>query len=422
MPDELRSGQTFLEKFVAKHYARQPRWVRTTVYLIFALLLALTSYRLVAGEYSVRGRILQQTEGGFTPARMYEIQLGDRFFGTNSKGFYYLVLGPAEYYRLLATRELELEISSDATIFPSQSVRFSRVRGQLADIKLGAVGEVGWRGSGSRPARSMLDLLAPPLWAQGVPGGDRLFLRSIRLTAAASPTEARLAFEANGRSQPLLSARTKGPAGLIPVVRGEAILFEAEYYFPLSGDPGAAPRGQVRLTAAPGKMFTQAITRGYSESFQVAAIPPYGRALTVTGDRGSEMTLAPMSPYDVTMYEKEDLAAVRDRLKEDQTNRGFRVVEAHSPLSYRGQTNALFGGKSVPFTALQEVLRVARARGVRIKTIQYRLDLRSKNPYEIQLGGSAAFNQRPAIPATTVTAILAAKTEEEFQRLIRPRP
>ena len=287
MNDELRGGQTFLEEFVSKHYGKQPKWVRTTVFLVFALLLALSTYRIVGGEYSVRGRILQQAQGGYTPARMYEIQLGDRYFGTNSKGFYYLVLGPLEYYQLLATREMNLEINTGGTVFPSQRVRFSPTRQQLDDIKLDSVQQVGWRNAPYAPRRSLLDILVRPLWAQSVPAGDRLFLRGISLTSKASLREARLDFEVDGRSRPLVSARTKGEAGLIPVVRGETILLEGDYYFPLADTRPAAARGRVRLAGEGGSFFKG----GYSESFGVAALPPYGQTLPVTGDRGSAMTL-----------------------------------------------------------------------------------------------------------------------------------
>jgi len=99
---------SFIETFISKYYMKQPQWVRTFTFVIFVLLLCFTISRLIGGEYNVRGRILHETENGLKPAKNYDIRVGDKYFGTNSRGLYYIILNPTQYYKLMLKGNLKL--------------------------------------------------------------------------------------------------------------------------------------------------------------------------------------------------------------------------------------------------------------------------------------------------------------------------
>lgn len=415
MPGEEKR-MNFLEQFISKHYLRQPKPVRTVTFVMFTLLLVYATYRLIGGEFTVNGRILQKVEGGSKPAKNYDVQVGDRFFGTNSRGFYYIVLTPQQYYRVVINRGLTLGIGKDEFVFPSVRATFQLLDQAFQDIELPPLQQVGQLREQGTSENPNFDFLPRPAWADSVQGGDRVFIEAVEIRPGLSwIKEGTFELQANNNIHKLTVAQTRtGPAGLIPLVSGEKLLLGTDYQFRLPERLPPTFSGKIMLSASKGYFSS------YAETFQVALEnKKYGVSFTVLGDQGSKLHLLLLSPYDLKTFDKKDLAQVKAQLVSEFVQKGFRVLELRSPLGYEAQTNAIFGGKQVPFTALQAVLTIITKHMIKIKTIEYRVDLKSGNPYEIQLGSSAAFNQASPIPTNKLQQLLTASTEEQFKRTLQ---
>jgi len=410
MPDDEKR-MNFLEQFISKHYLKQPKSVRTVTFVLFTLLFVYSTYRLIGGEFTVNGRMLQKVEGGFKPAKNYDVQVGDKFFGTNSRGFYYIVLSPQQYYRVVMKGELTLGITKDEIIFPSVRANFQRLDQAFEDISLPPLQQVSQLRGQEKLEDQEFDFLVTPAWANPVQGGDRLFIQAVEMKPGLSwIKEGAFEFQFNNNIQKLTVAQAReGPAGLIPLVSGEKVLLGTDYHFKLPERLPSALSGKITLSASKGYFSS------YAETFRVPSNQTYGVSFTALGDQGSKLQLLLLLPYDLKTFDKKDVAHVKDKLASEFAQKGFRVLELRSPLGYEAQTNALFGGKQVPFTALQAVLRILAKHMIKIKTVQYRLDLKSGNPYEIQLGSSAAFDQAPPIPANRLQRLLTASTGEQFK-------
>ena len=104
----------FFQRFVDKYYMRQPKSIRSIVFLLITLTLLYGFYRIVGGEFSVGGQIFVVERGrDVTPAKNLSVWVGDRGYGTNTLGFYYVVLTPFRYFSLFTSGSLEVRITQD---------------------------------------------------------------------------------------------------------------------------------------------------------------------------------------------------------------------------------------------------------------------------------------------------------------------
>ncbi len=411
---------TFLENFISKYYARQHPAIRAITFLLFAFLLASAIYHIVGGDYVVSGRVLYSTPGApKEPARNYDVRLGERFFGTNSKGIYHVILSPLEYAALVTAGKMKLEVlKGDAVMRDETDVAFRRGAQMFTDIVTTA------------PTQAQQTSRVQPLpnvpfaaWAIESGSGRRLILYCVLLGGGLTNSNAAsFFFDMGGRQATLLATRTGGtPAGAIPVSAGEWLRFGGDYYFDLP--PNAQLRGaRVNMVFEGESVFRKmAQSVGLAnivESFPFEVEPPEGQIARIRGTRGSQLQVVLARRYQVVLFGKGDLGAGEDRLKEKLVRTGFLVQSRLAPLGY-GQTNSLFAGRLVPFTAVQMILRAASQEGIAFKSVQYHLNLRSGNPYEIQLGQTIACNGAPPIGGDQLQNLLDASNEDEFTERVR---
>ncbi len=231
----------FLKSFISKHYMKQPKWVRTFVYLAFALLLVFSIYRLSIGDFFVQGRIFVKTPTGRDLTSDYEIAVKDKSFGTNSRGVYYVILSPSQYYRLLAkgtmdilaikqggAREVTVAFKRFDHVF--EDIVFEEVVVETTDV------EMGYLDHRYKNAFSPLDLIISPAWAgrqKPELGGDRIFVTGVKMTSKVDvPREGEFVCEIGEQLVELLSVRSGGwQAGPVPLVQGERVELEQEYFF-----------------------------------------------------------------------------------------------------------------------------------------------------------------------------------------------
>jgi len=415
VPDER--GFNFLEKFILKHYHKQPGWVRAVTFLAFVVLMINAIARVTGGEFAAGGRIMeitQDTRGmrGKRPVRSHEVRYGEKFFGTNSKGFYHVILGPVAYSRLLVDGKARLEVLHEDISVYEQDVKFQRFQGLFDDVVL----DPQVRAAGTAPAQvpePQVSALFPVAYAQP-PAGTRIIVYAIQLASGLSDVkEARAQLRVGGTTAELLATRTGSASGALPLSAGDAVIFDGDYYFLLpTGQKGAVI--SIELSAKMGYFSS------YQETFRVSEEPQPGHRLTVRGDRGSTIQLMAAHPYEVLLFNKADVLAVKPQLVSALLENGLHVRETRAPLGYGSQSNAIYGGKFVPHWAIQSAVRAVHAAGLPVKTIQYQLELKSGNQNQIQLGGSKACDERPAIPSEALTAILHAAGDGEFGSAIAP--
>ena len=408
---------SFLENFVSKHYTKQPKWVRTVVYLAFAILLVFSIYRLTSGDFSVRGRILEQSSGSYHPAKNFDVRIRDKYFGTNSLGWYYLILNPSQYYKVMLGGKLTMDIIKDNTIYRNQTVALQRFDQEFEDIILSEEVEMGHLYNRHENAAFPLDVLIPPAWAgERKPelGGDRIFVTAVRMTSKVDvPREGRFICEVGGQPVEMLSVQSGGwLAGSIPLVQGERVGLEQEYFFNIP----------VRFTREPSAFIiihhSGGLFSGYEEAFPVELNHEFAEPFEAVGNKGSVVELMRVSAYNVVLWQKQDIAEVEGALIEQLHHHGFRVDQRMSKLGYHAQTNALFGGLSVPYTTMQTVLRLLYAHELQMKTVEYQKSLKSGDDFAIQIGGSKAYDERPAIPPEIMEHLIDAGSEGEFKEIL----
>ena len=142
-------------------------------------------------------------------------------------------------------------------------------------------------------------------------------------------------------------------------------------------------------------------------------LPEPGEELPFGGTMGSRLVVLMLSPDDVVVYAKDDIAAKLPRLKAALRRLGLGYVEQGAPLGETSETNALFVGTAVSAGNAQKALRVAQQLGVPIKTVRKR-ELKSGNQHQIQLGGVGALRDAAPLSASVMQQLLAAKNETEF--------
>ncbi len=408
---------SFLENFISKHYMKQPKWVRTFVYLAFAILLVFSIYRLTSGDFSVRGRILEESGGSYHPAKNFDVRIRDKYFGTNSLGWYYLILNPSQYYKVMLGGKLTMDIIKDNTIYRNQTVALQRFDQEFEDIILSEEVELGHLYNRYENAAFPLDVLIPPAWAgEQKPelGGDRIFVTAVTMTSKVDvPREGEFVCEIGEQLVELLSVRSGGwQAGPVPLVQGERVELEQEYFFDIPVRFSREPSAFI-IIHHPGGLFGR-----YSETFPVSLIHPFGESFETVGDKGSVIELMRLSPYNVVLWQKRDLEEVERPLVEQLHHHGFRVDQRMSKLGYNAQTNALFGGLSVHYRTMQQVLEMLQAYGVHMKTIEYQRNLKSGDQFAIQIGGSSAYIEKPIIPPEIIERLIDAGTEDEFREIL----
>jgi hypothetical protein len=310
---ESEGGATaFLQKFIDRYYLKQNRAVQTLTFLTFVALLSYSFARTVAGDYAVGGFLIEAKGGVRRPARDYEIRYGGKFFPTNSKGLYTVILSAPAYAAMLVTGSLELTAvrpipdcsmcrcpqekqnvaaddaertrrveCADAESYASkETVPFRRLTKEFDDWVVG-----------DEPAKKV-KVQRPSLWQAGVvhaaSAGTRLFVGSITLGFGGS-TSINCTLEASTTTAgaPLQSARAGGiDVGTLRLLPFQALQLGEDYYFDLKdATPGKTP---VTITLKSLPSILQ-LSFGATEYFHFQ-LPNDGQKLTpLKGDHGSEL-------------------------------------------------------------------------------------------------------------------------------------
>jgi hypothetical protein len=143
--------------------------------------------------------------------------------------------------------------------------------------------------------------------------------------------------------------------------------------------------------------------------------------VSVEGQQGGEIQIMLARRYDVVLWSRADVPEPgRDAFRAKLMEHGFYVREQLIPA--HRQTNALFAGTSVPFTAIEQVIKAASEAGVPLKTVQHKTALKSGNQFEIQMGDSPSCNSAnaPAIPAEAIEQLVNAASQAEFDKVAAP--
>src|SRR5262249_4076003 len=131
--NEKVARRNFVEQFLDKHFAKQPAWLRSVIYFLMFMLFAYSFLRLVGGDFAVRGQVFK---GSSLVQNNFDVCIGDGRYGTNSIGQFYAVLPPSEYYAMLWSGKVHVDVFQGSDRIHQQDVVFVRLAKRLADINL----------------------------------------------------------------------------------------------------------------------------------------------------------------------------------------------------------------------------------------------------------------------------------------------
>lgn len=281
--------------FLFDKFKNLPPSLRTVAYFIFLAFFCATAWRLVGGQYVVHGVIWN----GEKHASTCEIRLRSDFFSTNSKGMYYAVLSPLQYYRFVVAGEIDLPVSCGQ---PDGS--FKRVKrepfkvklnwwdDEFSDIDLSSVAAV--PRTSKAPGAFSLSLIdsayaqqPDPTPSIAVPtvqfpsSGDRLIIERITLGEAAKDMrEVEFEIEFGEEERPLLLQGDE--AGKLPIK--PRVIFGERYYFDIPQSRGGR---QVSIEMeSPGFLFFDK-----EEEFAFRMPTQYSTSFSVKGSKGSILDL-----------------------------------------------------------------------------------------------------------------------------------
>jgi hypothetical protein len=247
----------------------------------------------------------------------------------------------------------------------------------------------------------------------------QLLVQGVRLAPESSKANATIELVAFNQT---LQMKDRGmadlAAGHIPVTANQSIDLGSSLYFSVPGN-SLPIRGEVRLTAPATGFFQMA--SNYEEDFSLPPEQPIGQALQLRGSKGSTLTVRIVLSQPVKLYRESNWADKKDAMEADFLGQGFLVRWIDPPQGARAETNALWTGPVVSFDVVQRLLKVAISQGIPLKKIEYRYHFQSSpSPAEMQIGSSGACAKAAPIPIQALSNAVAARSDEEFQKVISP--
>ena len=272
--------------FLLNKFKDLPTPLKAVAYFVFLAFFCATVWRVTFGEYVVRGVVWD----GDRFAESVEIRLRGDYFSTNSKGMYYAVLSPAQYWRFVAMGENDLPVmrrQTDGTFVRVKGpfeVKLSFWDDEFTDIDLAAV--LTPRLQSKHKVFSFF--IGGPLYAQPrrnthpvfPSSGDRLVLERIILgRGAAGWREVEFELDFGAIERPLLLQGID--AGTLPMK--QTVTFGEKYYF----DVPATARGQeVEI-----EMDNKSSFFGRDEEFVLRVPLQYQTSVPVTGSKGTVLVV-----------------------------------------------------------------------------------------------------------------------------------
>jgi hypothetical protein len=349
----------FFTRFLRENFKRLPAWARAVSYFVALAFFCITAYRYTVGDFVIPGRVfVRNTDGRLSPAMDYAIHVGERDFGTNAKGQYFVVLPAPYYYATLFAPTTELNIDDkDGPLDETYTTRFRYLTRDFADIRVKPRSAQQASVPVRTPSQTWLELI-PSAFADPSEDPkasyDRLFVEQVRLSGRADTAGARLDLDFGKGESELLTFGKK--AGDIQVVAGERVDLGAKYYLPMPQSRPADPAPNVELRGDGLWPFR------YAESFKLNKLPQVGKTIELPGDKGSTLVVRRMSAIDVTIAAPPAFSEEFGKLHGELLGRGIQSAAT----SARKQPNVLVVGQGVPDAVVTELLKALSAHGLTI--------------------------------------------------------
>lgn len=401
--DSAQSYSSVFGKVILSKFDSMPEWARIFTFFVALAVLVYLTIHSVNTQYFVTGTVLEPSPtrpGSNQAAHGYDVRWSDSFAGTNSKGQYVFVLTPVQYLSLLKDGSHTLEIwqpGDDKNIRDQQictkPVTFERINGEFDDYYIDGHCQPPQQLRVAPPSFPSPDRpfsLIPAVLASAAPAAYpyRLIVDTIRFsTGWPRSNSAQMTLFQNGAELPVLSLAGSG-YGAVSVLPGSSFAFPGGTWLPSASLAG----GRIRLSDK-GEMFS------YNEEWFVLPEPmQLGSRFTLRGARGSELSLVPLGPTNITLFRKYGDDAYFNRLSQDLLSAGVFPLSSASPLGPDAPTNTLFVGPAVPPYTVKAVVAAVAKNGVQLKRIAYPYVFNSTlDPTRIQLGSAMACQNSPAI-------------------------
>jgi hypothetical protein len=277
MASDPLAAVTFVERFLARHYLKQPAWLRAGSFIVFLMLFSYGFVTLVSDQRVVAGRVYV---GSKPPAyaKNMDVVYGTTWVGTSSKGEFQLPVSLLTYAEISLGKSISVDVLSGdkgpVTVWakPRESVLEATV-----DFTAPAPTEI---------AQNWTEFLEPSLFAEQMADGNRLYLQEIKAPAWGGQSLS-WTCQCNGASAPLLSARNRQYAGRLPLPSNGSIALDRDYFFGIGGANNIAARSV--LTAQSAAAFNG------TETFTIPSSIRLGQTMDLVGSRSTHIrvTLSP---------------------------------------------------------------------------------------------------------------------------------
>jgi hypothetical protein len=396
----------FLEDQIDKLRTTAPEWVRAIVYFMFSAAFVVIVFRVTAGEYIVAGHIdVISSDGSVQQAVGYEVAANHVYYGVNSNGDFFAVLSLRKFLSVLWFGEFETQVIHDH-ISQVHIFEYGRWDGDFhnSPVKIDTTFTTDDRdGRSSTPKSDFLALLPEAYAAQPPMTMDRLVVDSVRLGELTDTAKVHLtAYYGSFKAR----LQYVGSDAELSMSGNRIRQLGNDYYFVVPGQSA----GLINVLDSGYLGF-----HSVSEQFSV---PPgkhsYNKRFKLHSKEGGEIWVRWMTPYDLVLFSRNDIAARLSAITADLQRIGINVVLADAPLGDAFKTNVLFLGRSIPLSVAQSIIAILTRHQVPLAVVRRNVAFKKGTDLQIEVGAQQDLQGVPPLNASQIDKLLAAKTDMEF--------
>jgi hypothetical protein len=236
--------------------------------------------------------------------------------------------------------------------------------------------------------------------------GLRLYIQSVSVSNKFDAGEVNGVLTAGTLSRPLLVlADDLGTAAQGPLLVKSNVTLLQNYraFFNVPQSPSG---GTIKLQGPPAFLSAAAVETYALPALEVGALVP------VPGNAGGKLVVQLMRPIDVILFERRNTAAATERLLPSLAEKGYVPRRNLNAATSPGEYNVIYSGDEVPNSALREVVTIAAANGLHLRSIQPQRHLTNGIQNQIQIGSSVTAACLPIIGEPTLASLTRAGDPE----------
>jgi len=392
----------FLEDQIEKLRVTAPEWVRAIVYFMFCAAFIVVLFRVTAGEYIVAGHIdVTSNDGSVQSVLGYEVAANHVYYGVNSNGDFFAVLSLRSFLPVLWSGKFKTQIIHNH-VPQRRTFDYGRWAGDFQNLTVLADGTsvAEHRQVESDAPSSGFFALTPEAYAGSARvATDRLVVDSVRLWNLKAIAKVHLTANTGVKLQ------YGGGQAEVTLAGDHARQLGNDYCFVMSRQRG----GWIDVVED-SDWFGNV-----NERFPLPTVlRPYNERIKITGSARGEMWVRWMSPYELILFRRSDIAARVPMIAAEIQNLGIRVALAEAPLGDSYKTNVLFLGSAVPLNISQSIIAILAKYQVPLSVVRRNVSFKSGSDFQLEVGAQRDLQSVPQLTLSQIKGMLGAKDMSEF--------